>query len=144
MVAALPAAQGPGGGARVTRGSLVVIGGGEHARVVVDAARATGVWEVLGIVDADPAERTRLLLGVAHLGDDATYLTSIESIPPDSRATLVLGIGGIGLAGRPSDCGRPIRRRRRRPMGHARAPRRLGFSRRPCSARESWYSPARS
>ena len=97
MVAALSAAQDPGGSARVTRRSLVVIGGGEHARVIVDAARATGVWEVLGVVDADPAERTQLLLAVAHLGDDAAYLNSIESIPPDRRATLILGLGGIGL-----------------------------------------------
>jgi len=97
MVAALAASQDPVGGARVTRRPLVVVGGGEHARVVVDAARASGAWEVLGIVDADPAERTRSLLGVVHLGSDAAYLASVVGVPPDRRAALVLGIGGIGV-----------------------------------------------
>jgi acetyltransferase EpsM len=81
----------------MTRRPLVVVGGGEHGRVVVDAARASGAWEVLGIVDPDPAERTQSLLGVAHLGSDAAYLASVAGVPPDRRAALVLGIGGIGV-----------------------------------------------
>jgi sugar O-acyltransferase (sialic acid O-acetyltransferase NeuD family) len=97
MVPALTAPEDAVGGARVTRRPLVVVGGGEHARVVVDAARASGDWEVVGIVDADPVERTRSLLGVDHLGDDAAYLASVVSVPPDRRAALVLGIGSIGI-----------------------------------------------
>ena len=30
---------------------LIIVGGGEHARVVIEAARAEGKWEVVGFVD---------------------------------------------------------------------------------------------
>ena len=97
MAAALATTQAAVPGVRVTRCWLVVIGGGEHARVVIDAARASDAWDVLGIVDGDPSDRTRMLLGVDLLGDDVAYLASVAGIPPDRRAGLVLGIGGIGV-----------------------------------------------
>jgi acetyltransferase EpsM len=97
MVTAVTAQEGPLGRALVTRRPLVVVGGGEHARVVVDAARASGDWEVLGIVDADPVERTRSLLSLDHLGTDAEYLASVVDVSPDRRAALVLGIGSVGV-----------------------------------------------
>jgi sugar O-acyltransferase (sialic acid O-acetyltransferase NeuD family) len=81
----------------MTRRPLVVVGGGEHARVVVDTARASGAWDVLGIVDPEPAERTRSLLRVDHLGSDADYLASVVGVPRDRLVALVLGIGGIGV-----------------------------------------------
>jgi sugar O-acyltransferase (sialic acid O-acetyltransferase NeuD family) len=80
----------------VTRRPLVVIGGGEHARVVVEAARAGATWEVLGVVDHDPAGRTQSLLGLPHLGDDAAYLAAAAVLAPERRADLVLGLGSIG------------------------------------------------
>jgi len=96
MVAAIAASQDHVREAPVTRRPLVVVGGGEHARVVIDAARASGEWEVLGIVDESPAERTRSLLGVDHLGSDASYLASVVDVPPDRRTAVVLGIGSVG------------------------------------------------
>lgn len=77
----------------MARQPLVVIGGGEHARVVIDAARAGSAWEIVGIVDQAAAERTRSLLGVAHLGDDAAYLAAVGATPPDLRPAIVLAIG---------------------------------------------------
>lgn len=96
MVAAVTPSQGLAGGRGVTRQPLIVVGGGEHARVVVDAARESGSWDVVGIIDIDPAERTRSLLGVDHLGSDAEYLAAVAGVPRALRPALVLGIGGIG------------------------------------------------
>lgn len=81
------------------RRPLVVIGGGEHARVVIDAAQASGGWQVKGIVDPDQVERTRALLGVDHLGSDDRYMASAAGVPPEDRAGLVLGIGSGGASG---------------------------------------------
>lgn len=50
------------------RRDLVLLGGGEHAKVVLDAAMRSG-WNVLGFVD--PATAPALLdAGVEHLGGD--------------------------------------------------------------------------
>ena len=76
---------------------LVVLGGGEHARVLVDAARsAHPAWEVVGIVDPGSAERTRELLAVEHLGDDAAFVAALDAMQPAERPHLVLGLGAIG------------------------------------------------
>jgi acetyltransferase EpsM len=83
----------------MARQPLVVIGGGEHGRVVIDAARAGSVWEIVGIVDEAAAERTRSLLDVAHLGDDAAYLAAVRATPRDLRPAIVLAIGTSGATG---------------------------------------------
>lgn len=75
---------------------LVVLGGGEHARVVIDAARAAGAWEVAGVVDPGPAERTRELFALPHLGDDDAFAAAIDDLAPDERPQLVLGLGAVG------------------------------------------------
>jgi sugar O-acyltransferase (sialic acid O-acetyltransferase NeuD family) len=69
--------------------------------VVIEAARSSGGWEVRGVVDPDPAERTCELLGVEHLGTDPAYLAGLAGIAPPARAALIVGLGGIGVpAGR--------------------------------------------
>ncbi len=74
---------------------LVVIGGGEHARVVIEAARSQReAWRLLGIVDRDPAARTTALLDVAHLGDDDDLLATLSMTAPDERPWLIIGFGG--------------------------------------------------
>ncbi len=73
---------------------LVVLGGGEHARVVIDAALTRPeAWRVEGVVDPEPAERTRQLLGVAHLGDDRAFERWLAGRDPDDRPWLVIGVG---------------------------------------------------
>jgi acetyltransferase EpsM len=96
VAAASPAAQGTDRGARVTVRDLVVIGGGEHARVVIEAAHTgdSEPWRVVGLVDGEAAERTRQLHDVAHLGDDAAFQTWLEARPADTRPRLILGVGG--------------------------------------------------
>lgn len=48
-------------------GGVVIIGGGGHAKVVIESLRATGET-IAAIVDADPTPRT--VLGVPVVGDD--------------------------------------------------------------------------
>ncbi|HET8524680.1 MAG TPA: acetyltransferase [Thermomicrobiales bacterium] len=47
---------------------LFLLGGGGHAKVVVDAARAMGDYDVTGIFDDDPARQGGDVLGVPVLG----------------------------------------------------------------------------
>jgi acetyltransferase EpsM len=68
---------------------LIVIGGGEHARVVIETARAAG-WKVIGFVDPSPCEETQSRLSIAWLGDD-------NAVPRHGDAALVLGIGNVDV-----------------------------------------------
>jgi acetyltransferase EpsM len=65
---------------------LIVVGGGEHGRVVIEAAQANRQWRVLGFVDPNPCEETAKRLGISNLGSDSAL-----SSHPDAK--LVLGIG---------------------------------------------------
>jgi acetyltransferase EpsM len=50
---------------------IVVVGGGEHARVVIEAIRAAGSAQaLLGFVDPELCEETSLRLGVPRLGGE--------------------------------------------------------------------------
>jgi acetyltransferase EpsM len=68
---------------------LIVIGGGEHARVVAEAAMAMGTMELVGFVDPEPCDETARRLGLRRLGDDG-----VLSEHPDSWG--VLGIAALG------------------------------------------------
>jgi acetyltransferase EpsM len=75
---------------------LVVVGGGEHARVVIEAARSrSDVWRVLGFVDPQTCEETSARLGVSRLGDDGAAAGLTER-----GACFVLGLGGVGVSPR--------------------------------------------
>ena len=73
---------------------LVVIGGGEHARVVIDAALTRpDLWSVRGFVDPELCETTARLLRVTRLGgDDAVNGLALE----DPAVRFVLGLGATG------------------------------------------------
>lgn len=71
---------------------VIILGGGGHAKVLIEALRASGVT-VLGITDADPAKRGTSVLGVPVLGDDA----EVERRAPGS----VLLVNGVGSVDRP-------------------------------------------
>ena len=69
---------------------LVIIGGGGHARAVVEAATTDPAgWTVLGYVDGAPTD-AMAAHGVPYLGPDAV-LGDERTVPLD--ACLVLGIG---------------------------------------------------
>jgi acetyltransferase EpsM len=92
-----PAAQAADPPVRVTARPLVIVGGGEHARVVADAARCWPErWALVGFTDraADPDSAARL--GLEHLGDDEAILARLHAADSrDAAPWLVLGIGDI-------------------------------------------------
>ena len=67
---------------------LIVIGGGELGRVVIDAARESGKWNVIGFIDPRPCEETISRLNIERLGSD-------DAIAKFPDAKLVLGVGSI-------------------------------------------------
>jgi acetyltransferase EpsM len=86
-------AQAPDQGAGLIAAPLIVLGGGEHARVVIDAARSqVDRWVVQGYVA--PSAGATAMLDVAWLGDDAALVARLEDVAPDDRPWLVLGFGG--------------------------------------------------
>jgi acetyltransferase EpsM len=75
------------GGPRPKR-QLILIGGGEHARVVLDAAREQATWDVVGFVDPKP-NRALQKLGLAWWGDDDRALARLTD------EDLILTLGGV-------------------------------------------------
>jgi sugar O-acyltransferase (sialic acid O-acetyltransferase NeuD family) len=83
----------------MTGGRLVIVGGGEHARVVAEAALAAG-WTVIGYTDAAASSPGPLAAGgagddrvtIPFLGHDGPTATRLgaDADPP----ALVLGFGG--------------------------------------------------
>jgi len=74
---------------------LILVGGGEHARVVAEAARSTGEWEIVGVADPAGADAAFANLGIPHLGDDAALAAYLASSGVDARPWLIVSIGAI-------------------------------------------------
>ncbi len=112
MATAGSASQGADRGADLTPRPLVVVGGGEHAAVVIDAARSRpDAWRVVGFTDPAPAPGAAGRLGIEHLGDDSALTPGASSadagsdateaaLPDHSRPWRVLGIGASSDARR--------------------------------------------
>jgi sugar O-acyltransferase (sialic acid O-acetyltransferase NeuD family) len=76
----------------MTRRAVILIGGGEHARLVADAVRSSpAAFELIGFVDPKPDRTMAALLRVPHLGDD-TALTGY----PDALAVVAFGTSQRG------------------------------------------------
>lgn len=69
--------------------TLVVLGGGEHAQVVIDTAQMQG-WQVLGFVDPQPRNDTAQRSGVPWLGPD-TALAELLTQHPALHVTFGIG-----------------------------------------------------
>jgi sugar O-acyltransferase (sialic acid O-acetyltransferase NeuD family) len=69
---------------------ILVIGGGGHGRVVIEALRAAGT-DVAGVIDRHPAVAAMLPDGVPWLGGDEAL---VRYLPADYQ--LANGVGGIG------------------------------------------------
>lgn len=79
----------------MTARALAIVGGGEHAVVVVEAARShPGVWRVVGFSDRDRPSRLAIREpGLEDFGDDASLRERIAG-NPDQALALILGFGG--------------------------------------------------
>lgn len=72
--------------------NLVIVGGGEHAQVVAEAAQSRPeLWRLKGFVDCDPSARIRNIPELPHLGSDE----ALGHLPADEEWWAVLGIGGL-------------------------------------------------
>ena len=72
--------------------ALIVIGGGEHARVVIDAARTRPeTWSVVGFIDQQSRPTLVDDWNVPWLGDDAAGLALARA---RRDVSFVIGIGG--------------------------------------------------
>jgi sugar O-acyltransferase (sialic acid O-acetyltransferase NeuD family) len=92
MVTTQTSAKATDHGAGLIAAPLIVLGGGEHARVVIEAARTQGDrWAVQGYVAPDAADGG---VDVPWLGDDATLVARLDDLAPSDRPWLVLGFGG--------------------------------------------------
>lgn len=100
MAPAQPTDQTADPAGAVTGRPLLLIGGGEHAGVVAEAA-ATGAgrWRIVGFTDPRPDLGPLASTGATHLGDDSTVLARFDPGSPDDRPALVLAVGGIGDPG---------------------------------------------
>lgn len=72
--------------------SAILVGGGEHGRVVAEAARASGML-VAGIADPDRCAETERRLGIPWIGDDEQMLSA-----PRGGCIFLLGVGAIGAS----------------------------------------------
>ena len=79
----------------MTPRSLVLVGGGEHARVVLDAARSSGAWQVLGVVDPIGPSEALTTAGVQHLGDDEAWAARLVATAEADRPWLVVAVGAV-------------------------------------------------
>jgi sugar O-acyltransferase (sialic acid O-acetyltransferase NeuD family) len=101
MATSRAVAQATDRGAGLSAAPLVVLGGGEHARVVIDAATSSGDWVVQGYAapQASPGS-----MDAPWLGGDADLLERLAALPADGRPWLVIGFGGdaggAGMAAR--------------------------------------------
>lgn len=79
---------------RASATRVIVIGGGEHARVVLDAILSSPrAYELLGFCDPSPCDDTIRMTGARRLGGDAEAL----ALAAREGAGFVLGVGSLGV-----------------------------------------------
>jgi acetyltransferase EpsM len=71
---------------------LVIVGSGEHARVVLDAAIRCGTWSVIGYAAPVRSDRLEVDGGGAWFGDDAAAIERM-SASADGRPSIAVGLG---------------------------------------------------
>jgi len=70
----------------------LILGGGGHARVLIDSMRASGNSESIAILDRDPSTWGQEILGVPVLGGDEL----LDRLPGGDASHFVVGLGGVG------------------------------------------------
>jgi UDP-perosamine 4-acetyltransferase len=70
---------------------LAIVGAGGHAKVVIEAIRATGTWDIAGLIDPSPGAAS--VLGVPVLGGDEM----LPRLLADGVSAVVIALGGNAL-----------------------------------------------
>ena len=70
--------------------NLIIIGGSEHSRVVIDAALTEGKWNVVGFLDPDDCQLTVSKMKIKNLGSDEDLSKLLKDYP---NCSFILGIG---------------------------------------------------
>lgn len=70
----------------------IILGGGGHARVLIDCLRESGLVEIEGVLDADSSRRGQKILDVPVLGDDDL----LGELAAGGVTHFVVGLGGVG------------------------------------------------
>jgi len=71
---------------------VIGIGAGGHAKVLVEILRAMGIFQIQGLLDANPELHGSTVLGVDVLGDD----TMLEDLYSQEITKAFIGIGSVG------------------------------------------------
>lgn len=72
---------------RRRRSTVILVGGGEHARVVAEAVRSRpDLFELIGFVDPEPCEETVTRLSLPRLGGD-------EALSKHKKALVLVSVG---------------------------------------------------
>ena len=78
------------------RTRLIIVGGGEHARVIAQLARSRPeLWEVEGFVDREECREMAEAMDAPHLGNDETLPGLLQQ---DPARKVVLGVGSLGAS----------------------------------------------
>jgi sugar O-acyltransferase (sialic acid O-acetyltransferase NeuD family) len=72
---------------------VVLIGAGGHARVVIDAARSSGAFDVVAVVDARLELKATRFEGVEIVGDEA----SLDPLRTAGVGAALLGVGSVDV-----------------------------------------------
>jgi UDP-perosamine 4-acetyltransferase len=70
---------------------VAILGGGGHARVVIEALHRAGET-ILGVIDPKPGVTASLPSGISYLG------ATLQGLRPD-QADLAIGVGSVDIAG---------------------------------------------
>lgn len=73
--------------------SLVILGGGGHAKVLIDLIKQSGTYKIAGILDPK-LKKGESILGVSVLGDDSL----LKNILKEGIRDICLGIGKVGAS----------------------------------------------
>ena len=73
----------------MTRPRLLVVGGGGHAKVVIDTLRCLGEHEIVGCTESDSARKGQDFAGIPILVDDSVW----EGCLADGVRCMSLGVG---------------------------------------------------
>lgn len=76
--------------ADVARPRCIILGGGGHARVLIDSLQLTGAADVHGVLDPNPALHGTVMLDVPILGGDAL----VDGLAQQGVTHFVVGLGG--------------------------------------------------